>query len=665
LEYLNNQFEIYKHMLDKANDIILLLDESGRIIYANIEATKCYGYSLEELLSLNIADLRSERKIEFAMLQFDYIKEHGMEFETIHYRKDRTAFSVELKAIGLEIDNKKYAFNIIRDITIRKREEQYIKYLANIVESSQDAIIGYDLNGIMTSCNNAAEKIYGYSKSEMIGKHISLVMTDMEDDTYSILQSIKNNENIKLDRRIRKRKDGTKIYVSVQVSPIRDMKDNIIGASAISRDVSSIMAKEKELAERYQELSALYEQITAFNEELTANEEELRSNYIELEAASQEAEKANRAKSQFLANMSHELRTPMNGVLGVIELLGYTNLSSEQAEYIQLLKSSSKHLLDVINDLLDISRIEAGKLQLNFSEFNLRNSVDKLLRQVSFAAADKGLDIMYSIDPMIGYEYIGDEVRFNQVLINLISNAVKFTEKGNIFVRLKKIDETNDNIKLKISVEDTGIGVPKDFGNDIFKIFTQADYSDTRKFGGAGLGLAISKQIVEMMDGEIWFESVEGEGSTFYFTISLNKSSAGYVENNIKQARINMNTQDKIILVAEDNETNRLVILGFLKKLNFEYDLVKNGQEVIDVLEIGKYDVILMDVQMPGLNGIEATKIIRQNEEGTGKHIPIIAMTAHAMSGDKENLIACGMDDYISKPFDIDTLVAVLDRYIK
>jgi PAS domain S-box-containing protein len=665
LEDLSKQSEIYKYMLDKAKDIILLLDEKGRIIYANTEATKCYGYSLEELLNLNIANLRSEQKIEFAMQNFDFIKEHGMEFETMHYKKDRTTFPVELKAIGLEINNKKYAFNIIRDITIRKRDEQYTKYLASIVESSQDAIFGYDLNGIITSCNNAAEKIYGYSKFEMIGQHISLVMADIEDDSYNILQSIKNNEKIKLDKRIRKRKDGAKIYVSVQVSPIRDMKDNIIGASAISRDVSSIMAKEKELAENYQELSALYEQITAFNEELTANEEELRSNYIELEAVSQAAEKANRAKSQFLANMSHELRTPMNGVLGILELLSYTKLSSEQAEYVQVLKSSSKHLLEVINDLLDISRIEAGKLQLNFSKFNLRNSVDKLLRQASFSATDKSLDIMYSIDPMIGYEYIGDEVRFNQVLINLISNAIKFTERGNVFVRLKKIDETNDNIKLRISVEDTGIGVPKDFGNDIFKMFTQADYSNTRKFGGTGLGLAISKQIVEMMDGEIWFESVEGKGSTFYFTAILNKISEEYVENNIKKTQIARYTQEKTILVAEDNETNRIVISGFLKKLNYEYDLVKDGQEVIDALKIEDYDIILMDVQMPGVNGIEATKIIRQNEEGTGKHIPIIAMTARAMAGDKENLIANGMDDYISKPFDIDTLFGVIERYIK
>jgi PAS domain S-box-containing protein len=666
------QLKLYKDMLDNAKDIILLLDKDGRISYANIEAIKCYGYTIEELLLMNVYQLRSQDKLDFINQQFDIAKSKGIDFETIHFRKDGSCFFVEVKSMGVEVNNIKYVLSIVRDITTQRNDEQHIRYLANIVESSQDAIIGYDLNGIITSCNSATGKIYGYSKAEMVGKHISLVMTNVNDDSNRILQVIKNNENIELDRRLRKRKDGTKVYVSVQVSPIKDISGYVIGASAISRDITNLMAKEQELAQKYEELTvlneeltALNEELTALNEELTANEEELRTNYIELELTSEKAEKANIAKNQFLANMSHELRTPMNGIMGIAELMGYTEINAEQKEYVQILKSSSEHLLEIINDLLDISKIEAGKLQLNNYRFNLRNNIDKLLRQVAFTAKNKGLEIMCSIDPLIGYEFFGDEVRLNQVLINLINNSIKFTKEGHIYVRLKKAEESKTSDKLEFSVEDTGIGIPEHFRKDIFKTFTQADYSNTRSFGGAGLGLAISKELVKMMDGDIWYESEEGKGSTFYFTVNLNKVEMESTQEDISKPLLVNDIIDTKILVAEDNDINKKIISGFLKNLKYKFELVENGREVIDALRFRSYDLILMDVQMPILNGIETTEIIRKCEENTGVHVPIIAMTAHAMSGDKENLIASGMDDYIAKPFDLHKLNDIIKKYIK
>jgi PAS domain S-box-containing protein len=665
---MGKEFEIvsniYEEMLNKAKDIIFLSDENGNIVYANEEAIKCYGYTPEEFLRLNVADLRSEKKLDLIKQQFNKAKAQGIKFETVHFKKDRSRFPVETNAIGIEINNRMYVISIIRDITKRRIDEQNIRYLASIVESSQDAIFAYDLNGIFTSCNDAVEKIYGFSKEEILGKHISMVMTDSNDDSERILRCIKNNEVVELERRARQRKDGAKIYVSVQVSPIKDIEGNIIGASAISRNISNIMIKEQELAQKYEELSALNEELTALNEELTANEEELRTNYIELELASNRAEKASLAKSQFLTNMSHELRTPMNGIIGIAELLSYTELSREQIEYIQILKSSSEHLLDIINDLLDISKIEAGKLQLNNSKFNLRSNIDKLIRQVSFMASNNGVEIMCSIDPLIGYEYIGDEVRLNQVLINLINNAIKFTEEGHIYVRLKKVYETRENVMIEFSIEDTGIGIAESFRSDIFKMFTQAEYSHTRRFGGTGLGLAISKEIVRLMDGDIWFESEEGKGSTFYFTANISKAAIENVVNDTNIAASVNHANGGKILVAEDNDINKKIISEYLKNLKYSYKLVGNGQEIIDELMSDEYDLILMDVQMPVLNGIETTKEIRRCEEGSGMHMPIIAMTAHAMAGDRENLIACGMDDYIAKPFDINTLRSKLKKYI-
>jgi PAS domain S-box-containing protein len=652
------ELKLYKDMLNKAKDIILLLDKDGKIIYANIEAVKYYGYAPEELLCMNISNLRSEDKLDFIKQQIEIAKSEGIAFETIHFRKDGSCFFVEVNSIGIEVNNDKYILSIIRDITTRRNNEEHIRYLANIVESSHDVIIGYDLKGIITSCNNATEMLYGYSKGELIGKHISLLMTDVNDDSDMILREIKNNKNIELNRRLRKRKDGTRVFVSVQVSPIKDITGNIIGASAICRDITSEMANEQELAQKYEELTAL-------NEELTASEEELRTNYIELEEASERAEKASIAKNQFLANISHELRTPMNGIIGIAELLGYTELTSEQIEYIQILKSSSEHLLEIINDLLDIAKIEAGRFKLNSLEFNLRNSMDKLFKQVSFMARSKGLEVMFSIDPLIGYEFIGDEVRINQVLINLINNAIKFTAEGYVFVRLRKIDETEESIKLEFSVEDTGIGIPMNFRNDIFKIFTQADYSNTRRFGGTGLGLAISKDLVKMMSGEIWFESEEGKGSTFYFTVNLNKPAMKNTEDKISNLLHVNNMVDKKILIAEDNDINKKIISGYLRNLKYEFKLVENGSEVISALKSRSHDLILMDVQMPILNGMETTEIIRKCEENTGVHVPIIAMTAHAMDGDKEKLIASGMDDYIAKPFDLKMFNDVIKKYIK
>jgi CheY-like chemotaxis protein len=302
---------------------------------------------------------------------------------------------------------------------------------------------------------------------------------------------------------------------------------------------------------------------------------------------------------------------------------------------------------------------------LNYYKFNLRNNIDKLLRQVSFTAKNKGIEIMCSIDPLIGYEFAGDEVRLNQVLINLINNSIKFTEEGHVFVRLKKVDETKTSVKLEFSVEDTGIGIPLSFRNDIFKTFTQADYSSTRRFGGTGLGLAISKGFIKMMGGEIWFKSEEGKGSTFYFTANLNKLVAESAENDINKTLNNNNVIDTKILVAEDNDINKKIISGFLENLRYKFQMVENGQEVINALKSTKYGLILMDVQMPTLNGIETTDIIRKCEEDTGVHVPIVAMTAHAMTGDKENLIASGMDDYISKPFDLNKLNEVIKKYIK
>lgn len=337
-----NDLQIYETALYNANDIIILFSSEGNILKVNKKAINTYGCNEEELLSMNISELRNAQNLEVLHTQFEKAKLGDIEFETIHYRKDGSNFPVEVKSIGIEINNETFVLSIIRDVTNRIKSDKETRELASLVENTDDAIIGKNLNGIITSWNTGAEKIYGYKNEEVIGKHISVIIPeDKINDLHKIMIKIKNGEKIKGFESKRRKKNGDVIDVSITVSPIYDLGGNLIGASNITRDISENKKIEKELRDKYEEISALYE-------ELVAIEEELRSNYQELEKAKEEADKANKAKSEFLANISHEIRTPMNGIIGVIDLLKVTELNNNQKEYLEMLSHSSRLLLEAV-----------------------------------------------------------------------------------------------------------------------------------------------------------------------------------------------------------------------------------------------------------------------------------------------------------------------------
>lgn len=656
----NEKLQMYIDVLNNVKDIVLLFNKNGDIISANNEAVNSYGYTKEELLSMNIFQLRNVEKTDLVKDQLQKAKSEGIEFEALHYRKDGSSFHVEVKSTSFETDDDKSVISIIRDISYRIKKEEEISKFASIIENSQDVIIGKTLDGIITSWNKAAEEIYGYSEDEAIGKNISIIIPEGKiSDFYKIMDEIKIGNKVKNFETVRKKKNNDLIYVSVSVSPIYDLYGNLVGASTITRDMTERRLKEKELTEKYEELSAVYE-------ELAATEEELRSNYKELQKAKEEAEKANLAKSQFLANMSHEIRTPMNGIIGVIDLLNLTELNNNQKEYINILEHSSKLLLNVINSILDISKIESGNFQLNMKAFNLKKTLDRTIKQLSISCMNKNLEVSYFVDPFIEFNLIGDELRLNQVLINLINNAVKFTEKGGIRFKVNKISQSNNGIILQFSIQDTGIGINEEFKKHIFKKFVQQDMSYTKKYSGTGLGLAISKELVKMMNGDIWFESKFGIGSTFYFTAEFLLDCNKIIDENntdLKNAEVSI-TKNKSILIVEDNEINMKIACEMLKELGYEFICAYNGAQALELLDDNFPDLILMDIQMPILNGYETTKTIRRNEVGKQNHIPIIAMTAYAMVGDRELCIENGMDDYISKPFDMAKLEGVLNKFI-
>ena len=448
---IEEKLKLYTNIIDTLRDIIFIIDYLGNIIFANKAAINTYGYSYEEFLNMSILQLKNVE--EFSKLKFNEEKLNNIDIESLQYKKDGSTFVAEVKSSIVEDFHTKYILISIRDITTRKLKGEENRNLAYIVESSDDAILAKDMNGIICSWNNGAEKVYGYKKEEIIGKHISsIIPKESNDSAEMILSKIKNGEKIDHYETIRRKKSGEIINISVTISPIYNEKGNIIGASTIGRDITETKLKEREIAEKYEELSAVYE-------ELTATEEELRTNYEELEEAKEVADKANMAKSQFLANMSHEIRTPMNGILGVAQLLEFTKLNEQQIEYLDILKTSSNHLLDIINNILDISKIESGKFQLNFDKFDIRDVVDMITKEVSVIAHKKGIEIMYYLDPFIKQELVGDVMRLNQILINLMNNAIKFTNYGHVYLKVKKISEDVNKIKLEFSIEDTGLSL--------------------------------------------------------------------------------------------------------------------------------------------------------------------------------------------------------------
>lgn len=541
--------------------------------------------------------------------------------------------------------------------------ESEAKY-RSIFRHLQDLYFQTDMNGIITNLSPSVTQIAGYTREQLIGLPVSSVFATAT-AARRIRRALLQHGTVKGLEVSLIKADGSIAQATINAKVVGDQAGTPHHIEGMIHDITDRVLAQRELEKYAEDLRTAKE----FEEK---NAKMLHRLVQELNQARTKAEVANKAKSQFLANMSHEIRTPMNGIIGMTDLTLATDLDDEQREYLRLVRLSADSLLKIIDDILDLSKIEAGRMTLEHIVIDLPRFLRDALTPLAITAQLHELQVDTAISPEVPDKLIGDPVRLGQILTNLVGNAVKFTEQGQIDIRVS-LDLTPGGRMLHFSIADTGIGIPQHKQAEIFESFTQADGSTTRKYGGTGLGTTISKQLIEKMGGRIWIESptnhsdVGGPGTTVHFTIDLDTpeesveaivsapASSGLPEDHIGRGRI---------LLAEDNKVNQFLIVRLLEKHGYEVTAVRNGKAAAACAMSESFDAILMDVEMPVLNGLEATATIRDWEAEHGGYTPIIAMTACAMESDRTACLAANMDDFLSKPIEPALLWKCLDNCI-
>ena len=599
----------------------IIVFEEGKCIDINDAGLELFQFdSKEEAFNTQIMSLVADDSKEIVM---EHLKmQTTTPYEVNAVKKNGVIFPILVAGKDVTISNQSFRVSYIIDLSLLKKKERELEitteYLNRFYNNNGIGILLVDKNRIVKKINTKLARLWGYKTDELIGK--SAQTFHISSESYKKFGKIAfeqalNKHKIDIEYQF-KRKDGSLFWAKFSGENIN--ADDVLW---IITDINELKKKEADLI-----------------------------------LAKEKAEESTKLKSEFLANMSHEIRTPMNGIIGMSYLALKTSLDKKQKNYLLNIEESAKNLLNIINDILDFSKIEAGKLSIEKINFNMKELLESIKNIVDEKVSKK--DLTLSIEHSCSADHIcfGDKLRITQVLLNLVGNAIKFTSKG--FIKIHAI-RVNDK-RVRFEVKDTGIGISQEQQNKIFQSFSQADGSTTRKYGGTGLGLSISKQLVELMHGKIWVESELNVGSKFIFEIELHKGDSSKIEL-VEKIDFNIqNLQGSNILLVDDNRLNQEIIIGLLENSGINIEIANNGKEAIDMFIKNDYELILMDLQMPIMGGIEATKIIRESNTT----LPIIALTANAMKKDVEETQKIGMNEHLSKPIEVEKLYRVLVKYI-
>jgi len=635
---LRQSEEKYRSIFENIQDVYFELTIEGNVLDLSPSIEQIFLYKKEDLMGKPLFE--DPKKLEFF---FEHLNKKGYmsDFEMLLNRKNKQKIpcSITCKYIYDHDGEAKMIVGTIRNISERKQIEENLRLSEEryrvLAENSSDMISKHSWDGTYVYVSLACKRLLGYLPEELIGNsaYVFIHPGDIDVVRRNHIRLLENqHDNLIESYRIRK-KNGDYIWFETNNQVIFNQKTSLVEEIVcVSRDIT--LRKEKD----------------------------------DLFRAKEVAERSNKAKSEFLANMSHEIRNPLNAIIGMTRTLGKTRLSKDQKTYINSILISSSNLLQILNDILDYSKIEANKIDLTFADFNLKRTMIEALEMFEPQARERKLSLEMKFDRLVPEVIHGDEKKISQVLNNLLSNAIKFTNEGKVELGVNVKSAQNENILLNFFVKDTGIGVKEADIPKIFESFSQLDISSRKEYQGTGLGLNIVKSLAEMMGGNIKFESEFRKGSSVSFELpvvigrKLQMQGEGVdiirSESDVKMKKLH-------ILVAEDDAINQMYLAGFLRSLGWKVDTASNGLVAIEKYIGNSYDLVLMDGQMPKMDGFETTRRIREMEKETGKHIPIIAITGYAIAGDRERFIDAGMDDYVSKPIDEHKLIDIIHRMTK
>jgi PAS domain S-box-containing protein len=646
--------KLFLTIVQKSTDAILLFDATATVLYANPATSRVFGFTPAEAQGLQLIDWVKPTDGTSFLSLFDACLRHpGQDFllegfyqhpgeEGLLYGEGRLLNLLNEPDVGGVL----FYFRELaaHEQTAADWGRQYA-LLSTMINVLPHQIYVKDRQGRFVTANDAAHLARGLRPASLpvrkgqgiLGRtDFDFLPQDFARRLHQDEQTVIESGQPLVNREFLLEADGQRQWMSITMVPVRDPDGRAVGLVGLSHDITPRKWIEEELRQ-----------------------------------AKEAAEVANRAKNEFLANVSHEIRTPMNAIIGMSELVLDTTLTEDQRQCLKTVQSSADNLLEIINDMLDFAKIEAGMLELHPVDFSLKEALDNALRVLEPRACGKGIELTCRMEPGMPDVFVGDAGRLRQVLLNLIGNAIKFTERGKVVVHVRSQESTNSQLTsglcvLHFQVSDTGIGIAADKLAAIFEPFVQADNSKTRKYGGTGLGLTISKRLVEQMGGSIGAKSDPDRGSVFHFTVCLEVLASGRPSGD---AAVNAKPVDGPVLIegrplrillADDNKLNQSVGARMLAKQGHTVVLADNGREALAAVESEAIDVVLMDVQMPEMDGFEATAAIRAREAGMGRHTPIVALTAHAMKGDQERCQQAGMDSYISKPLRSQELFRVI-----